>query len=65
MLRRAARVEVERFLQRADRVLAVAKELQNPHPRRVPERAKECRLGNVERSGCERHSIILLEIKKA
>ena len=40
MLRRPAGVEVERILESADGVLAVLQQLEDPHPRRVPERAE-------------------------
>ena len=44
MLRRAAGIEPERVLQGADGVLAVTEQLEDPDPRRMPERAKESAL---------------------
>ena len=55
MLRRPARVEPELGLQRADRALAVAQQLEDPHPRRVAEHPKEVRLHLVHRPRVVRH----------
>src|SRR5436190_13550033 len=41
LLRRPARVELERLLQRSDRPFALTQELQDPYPHRVPQRAEE------------------------
>ena len=56
MLRGTAGVEVERILKRADGVLAVLQELEDPNPRGVPERAKHRRFGDVQRRRLERHA---------
>ena len=55
MLRRPPRVEIQRFLQRSDGVLAVAQELEDPDAYGVPECPEERRLGDVEGGRCERH----------
>ncbi len=56
MLGGAAGVEAERLLEGADGMLAVPEELEDPHPSRVPERAEERRLGDVERCRREWHA---------
>ena len=50
MLRRAARVETELSLQRADRTLAVAQQLEDPHPRRMPQHTEQTRLHLMNRA---------------
>ena len=55
----AARVEPERRLQRPDRALAVAEQLEDPHPRRVPEHAEEPGLHLVDGTHVVRHARII------
>ena len=49
LLRRAARVQLERRLQGADPALALAQQLQQPDPHRMTERPKELGLERVDR----------------
>ena len=55
MLRRAARVEIQLRLQLPDRVLAVAQQFENAHPRRMAEHPKQVRLHLVQGRRVVRH----------
>ena len=59
VLRRPARVEPELGLQRADRALALPEQLQDPHPRRMPEHPEEVRLDLVNLARVMRHGLMI------
>src|SRR5436305_9834184 len=61
MLGGTARIERELLLQRADRALAVAEQLENPHPYRMPEHAEEACLHLMDGAPAGRHLLTVSE----